>query len=86
MLSALGFEEAFHFLVCAKVEAEWRRDWGADAYFTRLRWELFREEARMRKLADGLLHATLARSGPKFVPERADLPADRALVRRIAIL
>ncbi len=84
MLSALGLDEAFDMLVRAKVEAEWRRDDDASAYFTRLRWALFREEAGMRKEADALLQATLARSRPQLVPESADLSADRALVGRVA--
>lgn len=84
MITALGFDEAFHFLVRAKIEAGLRRDWEADAYFTRLRWALVREEKRMRELADGLLRDTLSRSLAQLVPERADLPADGAFVRRFS--
>lgn len=84
MLDLFGFEEAFHMLVSAKVRANRREDWPGDAHFTRLRWALFREEKRRRKIADAMVRDVLARrpaaSGAQLLPDRADLLPDGALV------
>jgi len=82
MLDLFGFGEAFDLLVRARVKTLRREDRAGDAYFTRLRWAIVREEERRRKL----MHrppprADWTASTPQLAPERR-----AALVQRLSIV
>lgn len=86
MLDLFGFEEAFGLIVKGQRKCIERGDEANLARFVRMRWALFREEDRRRKLGLGWRRDALpAASVAQLVPERADLPADRALVRGLSV-
>lgn len=86
MLDLFGFEEAFGLVVKGQSECSRRGDEANLARFVRMRWALFREEDRRRKLGLGWRRDALpAASAAQLAPRRAALPADRAFVQRIAI-
>lgn len=89
LLDLFGFNEAWTLMTGAMAETMRRSAWDEHRHYTRLQREIEREERRRRRQSckrRRLPSAPAVSSGPQFIPERADFPPNRALVRRVTVL